>query len=349
MLERLHIGNFRGFGDLEIDKLGRINLVAGKNNVGKTTLLEAISLLGRAGNARMALDEHLVRMAARDAAVTSIAETLWKPFFFGLDTDSVVTISGHHSSIGDMKLTISLQRPTTTKVQRKGDDGVQIKDRFGELALKLMYDDPESGQLEREARETVDNVTFVQEDAYVPFIGAIVQPGGGNLNNDARLLGQLRKEKRGDWLLEALRVVEPRLQGIEDNSSSGAPMIWVDIGLPELVPLPVLGAGMTYFTRIVMSTALVQGGVVLVDEIENGLHHSVLSDVWRVIGKTAEQFNAQIFATTHSRECVEAARDALGADGFRLHRLEVVDGRLRCVTYESGAIEGAIRHNLEFR
>ena len=349
MLERLHVRNFRGFGDLEVDKLSRINLVAGRNNTGKTTLLEAIALLGRAGNARTALDRHVVRMAPNDTPMTAISETLWKPLFFGLDTDGVVVISGHHSSIGNMTLTLSLERPTKTEVHRANDDAVQMKDRFGEFSLKYTYDDSKSGRLEREARETMDKVTFVQKDTYMPFVGAIVQPGGGDLNDDARLLGQLRKHKRGDWLLETLRVVEPRLQGIEDNSSSGAPMIWVDIGLPELVPLPVMGAGMTYFTRIVMSTALVQDGVVLVDEIENGLHHSVLPGVWKVIAKAAEQFNVQMFATTHSFECVEAAHEALGPDGFSLHRLEVVDGENRCVSLSPTALSGAIRHNLEIR
>ena len=87
----------------------------------------------------------------------------------------------------------------------------------------------------------------------------------------------------------------------------------------------------------------------LVDEIENRLHHTVLPDVWRTIGKVAEQFNVQVFATTHSFECVEAAYEALGADGFRLHRLETADGVNQCVTYEADAVEGAIRHNLEVR
>ena len=106
---------------------------------------------------------------------------------------------------------------------------------------------------------------------------------------------------------------------------------------------------MTCFTRIVMSTALVQDGVVLVDEIENGLHHSVLPGVWKVIAKAAEQFNVQMFATTHSFECVEAAHEALGPDGFSLHRLEVVDGENRCVSLSPTALSGAIRHNLEIR
>ena len=126
-------------------------------------------------------------------------------------------------------------------------------------------------------------------------------------------------------------------------------MICVDIGLQELVPLSILGAGMTHVARIVLAAATATGGVVLVDEIENGLHHSVQPDVWGVIATAAKQFDVQLFATTHSFECVEAAHEALGADGFSLHRLEVVDGENRCVTLSPTALSGAIRHNLEMR
>jgi len=90
-------------------------------------------------------------------------------------------------------------------------------------------------------------------------------------------------------------------------------------------------------------------GVVLIDEIENGLHHSILPKVWKVVDTAAKQFNAQIFATTHSFECVEAAHEALGADSFLLHRLEVSATENRCVTYESAAIAATLKHDLEFR
>ena len=349
MLKQLHVRNLRGLRDLAIKKLGRVNLVAGKNNVGKTTLLEAIFLLGSGGDCRLALNRHVVRLEPTTDVPTSISETVWASFFFGLETDSRVTVSGCHSLVGNMELAVALERSITSEIPRDGEKGAFTQARSGERVLKFRYVDPVAGTLESEARETATEIKFEQSNTYVPFSGSILQPGGGNAKNDAILLGQLRRQKRGELLLEALHTVEPRLQGIEDNSSSGSPMIWVDIGLRELVPLPAMGAGMTHVTRVVLAAGAVPGGVVLVDEIENGLHHSVLPDVWRIVGKVAEQFNVQVFATTHSFECVEAAYKALGADGFRLHRLEVDDGVNRCMTYEPDAIEGAIRHNLEVR
>ena len=353
MLEQLHIRNFRGFKDLRIERLHRINLIAGRNDTGKSTLLEAIFLLGCAADPRLALNNHVMRSdGVHVAGPASVAETIWKPLFFALDTGGPIEIAGHHASIGDMQLKLALERPVTTELLRDKKNGALPAAPGGERLLAFTYADPQAGEISGRARETAEKVTFDRSDSnddYAPFSGAILKPGAGDVTQDAIQLGQLRKQKRGGLLLDALRTIEPRLKDIEDNSSSGVPMLWVDIGLRELVPLPVMGNGMTHVARIVLSATAVQGGVLLVDEVENGLHHSVLPGVWSVVRRLAEQFNVQIFATTHSFECVQAAREALDTGGFSLHRLESVDQTVRCVTYDADAIDGSIHHNLEVR
>lgn len=348
MLERLRVRNFRGLSDVAIEELGRINLVAGRNDVGKTTLIEALFLLAGAGNPQRAINRNLTRIVDPDAMPASIGEALWTPLFLALDTDRHIEISGRHAALGDLSLAIALEMPVKTEVHRKQGNGVLTAAHAREARLTFRYAD-DSGTRTGRAHETAENVTFDGEGGHPTISSAILKPGSGDLKQDAILLGRLRRQKRGELILNALRVIDPRLRGIEDNSSGGAPMIWVDVGLRELVPLPVMGAGMTHVARIVLAAATVPGGLVLVDEIENGLHHSVLPEVWRVVEKTAEAFDVQVFATTHSFECVEAAHAALGGDGFRLHRLEVVDGGSHCVTYSEDALDGAIRHYLEVR
>ncbi len=98
-----------------------------------------------------------------------------------------------------------------------------------------------------------------------------------------------------------------------------------------------------------MGICLSPGGVVLMDEIENGLHHSVVPDLWRAIDGTAREFDTQVIATTHSFECFAAAHRALGSEGFLFHRLETENEANRCVTYPADAIEGAVEHGLEVR
>ena len=351
MFERISVNNYRGFNDVTVGSLGRINLVAGRNNAGKTALLEAVWLLCGAADPRMAVNNHVVRLVRTHGEQPSwMAETYWKPFFHGLDTGRSLTVSGYHESVGDMKLEIAWERSRKTsrktEISRAGGNGTLEK---GPYSLKFTYTDPNAGRIASEVRETTDQFEFDKKDDYVPFDSAILLPGSGDVRDDAVRLGQLRKQKLGDGFLDALRVIEPRLQHAEDNASSGVPMIHVDVGLPELVPLPVMGAGMTHLARIALAIASVRGGVVLVDEIENGLHHSVLPDVWRVVGRAAERSNVQMFATTHSFECIEAAYEALGEDGFRLHRLEAGESGVRCVTYAPDEVETAIRRDMELR
>ena len=346
MFERIGIRDYRGFDDVTVGNLGRINLVAGKNNTGKTALLEAIWLLCGAADPRLALNSHVARGGSPAESPNWTTETYWKPFFHGLDTGKCPTVSGCHASVGDMNLKIAWERSLKMEISRSEGNGTPEKRRY---SLKFTYTDPTAKQIESEVREMAGEFKIEQKYDYAPFDSVILKPGSGDVRDDAVRLGQLRKQKLGDDFVDALRVIEPGLRHAEDNASSGVPMIHVDIGLSELVPLPVMGAGMTHLARIILAAASVRNGVVLVDEIENGLHHSVLPDVWRVVGKVVERFNLQMFATTHSFECIEAASEALGADGFRLYRLEDAGSGIRCITYEPGDVETALRHDMELR
>ena len=103
---------------------------------------------------------------------------------------------------------------------------------------------------------------------------------------------------------------------------------------------------------MVLNMAWAAGGYSLIDEIENGLHHSVLVDVWKAIANAARRFDTQVFATTHSRECIIAAHEAFSGDepyDFRLHRLDRIDGDIRATSYDNETLEAAIEAGLEMR
>jgi AAA15 family ATPase/GTPase len=114
-----------------------------------------------------------------------------------------------------------------------------------------------------------------------------------------------------------------------------------------------MGDGMNRLARLVGAIGYAKGGVVLIDEIENGLHYSVLKDVWKAIGKAAREFNTQIFATTHSWECLVAAHQAFSEGeeyDFRLHRLERSStDAIVAKTMDSEILETAIEQGWEMR
>ncbi len=350
MLERLHIRNYRVFNDLKIDQLSRINLIAGKNNSGKTSLLEAIFLLSGGGNAELALRIMAFRgIDTVSGTPQTVTETSWKPLFSALDMNKTVEIGGAHTSLDQLAMTITIDKPRATSLPLNETVGTHLTELSDTRQLLFSFTSPLTGAVTGRMYVAGQSLKIEPPDAALPFSGMFLSARVGTLKDDARRLGVLRKQKKGHLLLEALQVIEPRLQSIEDNSASGTPIIWGDIGLPELIPLPVMGGGMTQLARLVLSISDTPDGVVLVDEIENGFHHSVLPKVWQAVATAAKQFNTQIFATTHSFECAEAAYKALGADGFLLHRLEASGTENRCVTYELEEIDVALRHNLEIR
>ena len=346
MLKRLQIQNFRGFNALKIDPLSSINLIAGKNNSGKTSLLEAMFLLSGGGNAQLAVNTNVIRGIESGAPMK---DPFWKQLFYNLDMGGHIEIKGYYKSRGELALKITSERQPTTEIPLERTDGISATNLFDERSLVFQYDDPVHKKIKSHIHFNGQEFEVHQSSIHVFLPAAIVLSRTRNPREDAMQLGQLRRQKQGDLLLKTLQTIEPKLQSIEDNSSSGTSMIWGDIGLSELVPLVAMGEGMAQVARIVLAIASMPTGVVLIDEVENGIHHSVLSDVWRAIDEAAKQFHTQIFATTHSFECIESAHQALGSDGFLLHRLEVDDKTSRCVTYEPDAIDAAIRHNLEVR
>ncbi|MDE0157708.1 MAG: AAA family ATPase [Gammaproteobacteria bacterium] len=359
MLSRLRICNFRAFKSLDVEKLGKMNLFSGRNNSGKTSLLEAIFLLSGAKSPTTLLNANFLR------GVTVISDSkhvpqdaLWKPVFHNLDMSSPIEITGHHFSCKDLTIKLAVERPNLFELPLAGSDAALGETHNEGELIRIDY-------LENDKLKTGHTITLaggvirVKEGTYdttepaeAPYTATILSPRNGTMHKDAERLGQLRLQKKGDLVVKALRVIEPRLVSVEVSYAAGIPTIWGDVGLDELVPISVMGDGMIQLARIILAISSTPGGVVLLDEVENGLHHSVLLQTWQVIQKAADQFDTQIFATTHSYECISAAGKVFeesGDDVFLLHRLETTETGTRCVTYNKETMEAAIQHNMEVR
>ncbi len=352
MLKSVRIRNFRVFERLSIESLSRINLIAGRNNAGKTSLLEALFLLSSGANPQMAVNSNVVRLSNLPASVPRdmLRETYWKPMFSKLNTEKIVEIEGTHFVRGPLTLRMSLEPQTLTELPIENTVEVAAGDISLEPALVFSFQIGYAPAVEGKVQIEGKSLRFDKPNVTIPYVATILSTQVVNHPEDAERLSKLRKRKKNAPLLSALRMIEPGLQSIEVNSASGVPMIWGDIGLPELVPLSMMGEGMTRLARLVLAIAATPGGLVLVDEIETGIHHTVISDVWKAVDEAAKEFGAQIVATTHSYECIRAAHEALGSgDGFLLHRLEASDAGNRCVTYQPESIDAAMRHDLEVR
>jgi hypothetical protein len=169
---------------------------------------------------------------------------------------------------------------------------------------------------------------------------------------EAELFGNLEKKAKHEVVFRVLRIIEPRLKRLTMIYAAGQPVLHGDLGFGQPLPLPMMGEGMVRLASIVVRLGNASGGVALIDEIENGLHHSVIKKIWEALGEASRLFNTQIFATTHSRECIIAAHEAFSgarSDDFRFHRLDRINGEIRAVSYDRDSLEASLDMNLEVR
>lgn len=349
----LKVSGYRGLKSLEVERLGRVNLVAGRNNSGKTSLLEAVFLLAHGGSAHAAINRNVLRGGLAVGPVTvEDVWALWGPLFSYLELSQPVSISGGHATHGSLRLKIEhrysgrVGQSSASRDTRPGARGTP------ELHFVLTVP-PHKGRLARTVRS---QASFGDDGADVEVKGdplvapcVILKSCVDNPQDDAKRLGLLRVRKQAGLVVEALQIVEPRLQALDGFPGPGGHTLWGDIGLSEQIPLAALGDGVNRLARLVLAMAHERGLVVLVDEIENGFHHSVLEKVWKAIYTTAERFDTQVVATTHSYEAIAAAYRASPGHDLVLHRLDADDDGAKCVTYDSESIEGAIEHGLEVR
>lgn len=158
-----------------------------------------------------------------------------------------------------------------------------------------------------------------------------------------------RKKKQVESLMQK---VEPRLQAVESLQTGDQPLLYADVGLSEMIPVTQMGQGFGPLLDIYSEIVAAEAKVLLIDEIENGLHHSVLSTIWKGLFHAAREADIQVFATTHSWECVLAADKA--ADGepeydLNLIRLDRVDDNVKATIVDKDALNTAKELHWEMR
>lgn len=347
MLKNLRIRNYRAIAELRIDELRRINLISGRNNSGKTTLLEALLILS-SGHPEITLHTAIIRgMRSERLPPAAIPSIYWRQMFSSLDFAIPIEISADSESSECLSMRLELEHEDIVRTSIASSNEVSLG---GDLQDPKLLATIRSGDdsWQRRIQVTDNEIHLERRNRPVLFPASIVPSGIGDLKSDAECLDAIKKQKQGDRVVEVLQIIDPHLRSLEVISQTGSPMIWADTGLSEMVPLTTVGEGMIHISRLAMCMVLARGGVLLVDEIENGIHHSIAADVWRFILVTAQELDVQVFVTTHSYECLQAAQ-SLNSDQLALHRLEYTEEGHRCVTFQPKHLETAVKHNLEVR
>jgi|SRR5579862_1453142 len=356
MINSFTVENFRCFNSLTIDRLARINLIAGKNNSGKTSLLEALLLQSNPNGPAV---PSLLNMH-RGLPYVFDPDDLWGWLFYNKDTGATISFQADYGN-GSRQLRLRLEVATESLVQPPPTNGTDGAGSTTSLLapprprqLLLYFTDEHGRNGTASAFATLQNVqsTFANVEPYVPGFYSILAP---NLTAvDADRFSRLEEIGRGGEILDGLRTIEPRLTRLVPLFTGGQPVFHGDIGIGRLVPLPVMGEGVVRLAQILIGIAFSHTSSALIDEIENGLHHTVVESVWTAIADAARRADVQVFATTHSWECITAAHKAFekcDEGEFALHRLSTSrkTGKISVTTYDRETLAAALEGGFEVR
>lgn len=351
MYEQMRIQNFRCFEDFSIEPLDRINLVAGKNNVGKTALLEAIWF--HHGSPNPELGFRLNRF--RGISAVSITQPLLE-LFRNLEADIEIGLSSRSSGGKSRSDRIYLREPSRLPLPSKDElaerrpSSVSAESIGKEIVIE--YTDEFGGSGQSVAFFTKNQVVFDRPPIAKRSTARFLMANRGVGSEDVEGFGELEVKGLKKEIIALLCLVEPRLRDLTVVVRGSNPTIWGDIGIGTLLPIQLMGDGLCRWLLLAEAISRSPRGVVLVDEIENGLHHTAMVDIWRSIGRLAREYDVQVFATTHSAECVRYAHQAFVEDeqyDFRLHRLEQVGETVKDISYDKETLAVAIESGLEFR
>ena len=359
MYKSFRVKNFRCFKDLQINDLGRVNLIAGKNNTGKTALMEAMYVHTKPLSPWVLFD--LQKTRGLDAPADYMPQH-WKQFFYELDTTQRIVIENADSHSPTRRtLTISDHATTNTDPQileqirmdliKYGIAGTDSRvvvgsiDRF--LEFKLNFDEGKSDSVFFFRDTWMYRNEEVERKSF--FIPAQSRPTKQRV---ASQFSQLEIDGTLKSLIDVLRILEPRLSDLRLLSPDGELIIWAQMQGIRL-PLRVMGEGMNHVCNIAITLLTSPNSVIFIDEIENGIHHTVQCNVWKAIGQVARELDIQVFATTHSLEMIRAAYEAFSEEGkleeFRYHRLSRSSktGDIKATTYNELDMEAVAAFGFE--
>ena len=374
MLTRLTVRNFRNLQWLFVDELDRITLIGGKNGVGKTALLEALWIFSAPD-----LPELGERINIMRGLPPFAPEDIFRDLFSDYDASKSIKITAHGDWESNLprSLDISLRpRSHSTQIlpgnleqaQAAAVEGTTRPRLEGESALVFKYRHSDGRIYESSAWWIADQVApagtagpvltgegiaqnwqSITERPTSRYIPALYRE---DLQSVAAKFSRVQVDGNESRLIDLLNILEPRLRRLALIQVKNTPVIhaFLDDG-KRPIPVQLLGEGFNRMLSITLSMGEAAGGLFLVDEIENGLHHSVQEDVFATLLDLAQEFDVQVFATTHSDECIRAAHRAMRNNDreFSYCRLENVDGAVRAVHFDADMMETSIKHSMEIR
>lgn len=300
MFKNLKIERFRGIKFAEIQGFKQVNLFFGNNNCGKSTLLDSLFLLTGQSNPSLSLQTNTLR------GYNKIGKEDMRLNFYNLDTTQPIILSSDKDEKRSLRITTF---ESNSKVVDLGGLNPALSNAGDSFhGLKLEYgNNYHSEIIINDNVEKQNNSKITIDKRYKENLYAEYMPSHYNLGTSLKGLSNIINNKDESILIDSLKIFDNRIKDLQIIDGD----IIIDIGLETRVPINIMGDGVRKILAIIAGVYSCSNGVILIDEIDNGIHYSKLLNVWTLIQRLAKNVNCQIFATTHSIDSIRYFAESL--------------------------------------
>lgn len=370
-IDNLSIENFRGFERFHLSGLGRVNLLVGTNNSGKTSVLEAIELLASNGH----LPTIWTSLTRRGEEISSERERQVEigHLFRGHEINDAkgfkISADIHFNRI-HLNAQIKTHQPSQPSFHQYGplNGFEQSDDSFWGSLDSLCFEWSPGPKinipLDSKNRVSYQSMKALRSSTltFEPVLTHFITPLSLTPDTVASLLDQLILTPDEDLVIQAMRIIEPNIDRIATAGSDKArgsvrPLTRGNIVVrlknsKTRIPIGCMGDGLWRMLGLALAVIDSANGIVLVDEIDTGLHYTVLEDMWTFLKECCQMFDAQLIATTHSSDCYRSLASVCQEDirensQVTINRVE--RNRETAVSYSEQEIVAAADFNIEVR
>jgi energy-coupling factor transporter ATP-binding protein EcfA2 len=371
MINSVLIEGYRGFRHFELHGLGRITLLVGRNNSGKSSVLEALYLLATRGDPFA-----LWNMLARRGELFQYENIPGRPVLQEMDVSHI--FYGHDLKLGSVfKIATANETPDIVACSVVQPDVKDLATKFGSVQIESEVSGGASRALLFDVRGVGALVPLTKrggfrQDVLQVAINAasgrsssetiptqFISTGSLSVNELVNSWSGIVLTDQEDRVVSTLRALEPKIERIatvgntaylQGNVRGG--FIVKSQGAERPVPIGSFGDGMWRLLALAIGVGRAKDGILFVDEIDTGLHYSAMTSMWSMLYSSAKQLNLQVFATTHNYDCVRSLAEICDESAVRdgditIQRLDQTMGQ--SVAYTAKQIKIAALQDIEVR
>lgn len=319
MIQSFEVENFRSFRSLELRGLPAVNIIVGKSASGKTALLEALRMaLGGTPAVAWVLN------GTRGIVVPIVPnptreqfEAAWKSYFLDFDISKTITfkIIDSERRNASLKMYFDQDRPVTPLPGNPPfHPGMPaLTNTIIPLTFKRRAFTGEESTLDATIHQQQLGQLFLQQG---PELGTVSEffpsTWQSNAQQVASWFSQLKISNRSDDIVDIVRRQFPDISELSSETPYGVASVYATVKHhSEMMPVALVSSGINKFMSLLIAIRTYRGGVVLIDEIENGIYYKMFPALWEALHKFAIANKTQLFLSSHSWECLRGAASVI--------------------------------------